>query len=105
MFSRDSKPFGASPSGLQIRMLSRFPRAAPAAPACPGLKSPSLTGKGFRCDAAAPLYYVLMGFTDFPIGRTRMLPAEFLPFIEQRPIGVMARAIVERFFEPDRLDA
>jgi Transposase DDE domain len=33
-----------------------------------------------------------------------MLPAAFTPFIEQRPIGVMARAIVERFFEPDRLD-
>jgi hypothetical protein len=33
-----------------------------------------------------------------------MLPAAFLPFIEQRPIGVMARAIVERFFAPERLD-
>ena len=34
-----------------------------------------------------------------------MFPAAFLPFIEQRPIGVMARAIVERFFEPEPLDA
>jgi IS4 transposase len=34
-----------------------------------------------------------------------MLPAAFLPFLEQRPIGVMARAIVERFFEPEHLDA
>lgn len=34
-----------------------------------------------------------------------MLPAAFSPFVEQRPIGVMARAIVERFFEPERLDA
>ena len=34
-----------------------------------------------------------------------MFPAAFLPFIEQRPIGVMARAIVERFFEPEHLDA
>ena len=34
-----------------------------------------------------------------------MFPAAFLPFIEQRPIGVMARAIVERFFEPEQLDA
>jgi len=33
-----------------------------------------------------------------------MFPAAFLPFIEQRPIGVMARAIVERFFEPEHLD-
>lgn len=33
-----------------------------------------------------------------------MLPAAFAPFVEQRPIGVMARAIVERFFEPTRLD-
>lgn len=33
-----------------------------------------------------------------------MLPSAFTPFIEQRPIGVMARAIVERFFEPARLD-
>lgn len=33
-----------------------------------------------------------------------MLPAAFLPFIEQRPVGVMARAIVERFFEPEHLD-
>jgi IS4 transposase len=33
-----------------------------------------------------------------------MFPAAFLPFIEKRPIGVMARAIVERFFEPEHLD-
>jgi Transposase DDE domain len=33
-----------------------------------------------------------------------MLPAAFTPFIEQRPIGVLARAIVERFFEPGHLD-
>ena len=34
-----------------------------------------------------------------------MLPAAFLPFVQQSPIGVMARAIVERFFEPEHLDA
>ena len=34
-----------------------------------------------------------------------MFPTAFLPFIEQRPIGVMARAITERFFEPDHLNA
>lgn len=34
-----------------------------------------------------------------------MFPAAFMPFIKQRPIGVMARAIVERFFEPEHLDA
>ena len=34
-----------------------------------------------------------------------MFPAAFIPFVEQRPIGVMARAIVERFFEPEHLDA
>ena len=34
-----------------------------------------------------------------------MFPAAFMSFIEQRPIGVMARAIVERFFEPEHLDA
>src|SRR5260221_12673120 len=33
-----------------------------------------------------------------------MFAAAFTPFIEQRPIGVMARAIVERFFEPEHLD-
>lgn len=33
-----------------------------------------------------------------------MLPAAFTPFLEQRPIGVMARAIVERFFEPTQRD-
>jgi len=33
-----------------------------------------------------------------------MLPAAFTPFVEQRPIGVMTRAIVERFFEPTHLD-
>jgi Transposase DDE domain. len=33
-----------------------------------------------------------------------MFPAAFQPFIEQRPIGVMARVIVERFFEPEHLD-
>lgn len=33
-----------------------------------------------------------------------MFAAAFTSFIQQRPIGVMARAIVERFFEPDRLD-
>jgi IS4 transposase len=34
-----------------------------------------------------------------------MFAAAFQPFIQQRPIGVMARAIVERFFEPEHLDA
>jgi IS4 transposase len=34
-----------------------------------------------------------------------MLPAAFVPFIEQRPVGVMARAIVERFFDPEHLDS
>ena len=34
-----------------------------------------------------------------------MFAAGFLPFIEKRPIGVMARAITERFFEPEHLDA
>jgi IS4 transposase len=34
-----------------------------------------------------------------------MFPAAFKPFIQQRPVGVMARAIVERFFEPEPLDA
>jgi IS4 transposase len=33
-----------------------------------------------------------------------MFPAAFLPFIQQRPIGVMAQAIVERFFEPEHLN-
>jgi IS4 transposase len=33
-----------------------------------------------------------------------MFPAAFLPFVQQRPIGVMARAIVERFFDPEPLD-
>jgi IS4 transposase len=33
-----------------------------------------------------------------------MFPAAFLPFMEKRPIGVMARAIVERFFDPEHLD-
>ena len=34
-----------------------------------------------------------------------MFPAAFMPFVQQRPIGVMARAIVERFFDPEHLDA
>lgn len=34
-----------------------------------------------------------------------MFAAGFLAFIEKRPIGVMARAITERFFEPEQLDA
>lgn len=33
-----------------------------------------------------------------------MFAAAFLPFIEKRPIGVMARAITERFFDPGHLD-
>jgi hypothetical protein len=33
-----------------------------------------------------------------------MFPAAFVPFVQQRPIGVMARAIIERFFEPGPLD-
>jgi IS4 transposase len=33
-----------------------------------------------------------------------MLPAAFLPFVQQRPIAVMARATVERFFQPEHLD-
>src|SRR5713101_3807561 len=42
---------------------------------------------------------------EFPGRATRMFPAAFKPFIQQRPVGVMARAIVERFFEPEHLDA
>jgi hypothetical protein len=34
-----------------------------------------------------------------------MFAAGFLAFIEKRPISVMARAITERFFEPEQLDA
>lgn len=34
-----------------------------------------------------------------------MFPAAFMPFVQQRPIGVMTRAIVERFFESEHLDA
>jgi IS4 transposase len=33
-----------------------------------------------------------------------MFPAAFRPFVEKSPVGVMARAIVERFFEPEHLD-
>lgn len=34
-----------------------------------------------------------------------MLPSAFMKFVEQRPIGVMARVIVERLFDPEHLDA
>ena len=34
-----------------------------------------------------------------------MFPAAFMAFVEKRPIGVMARAIVERFLEAEHLDA
>jgi IS4 transposase len=34
-----------------------------------------------------------------------MVAAAFTAFIEKRPIGVMARAILERFLEPEHLDA
>jgi hypothetical protein len=34
-----------------------------------------------------------------------MLPKAFEAFIQQRPVGVMARAVVENLFQPDRLDA
>jgi IS4 transposase len=34
-----------------------------------------------------------------------MFPAAFAPFVQKCPIGVMARAIIERFFEPQHLDA
>src|SRR5271168_4519653 len=34
-----------------------------------------------------------------------MFPAAFIPFVQRSPIGVMARAIVERFFEAEHLDA
>jgi hypothetical protein len=33
-----------------------------------------------------------------------MTPTAFASFIQQRPMCVMARAVVERFFEPDHLD-
>src|ERR1700676_2817691 len=61
-------------------------------------------GQGFRGDAAVSLYFILTGFTEFPERTTRMLPAAFLPFIQKRPIGVMARATVERFLAPEHLD-
>src|SRR5216683_613068 len=34
-----------------------------------------------------------------------MLPKAFDAFVQQRPICVMARAVVENFFQPERLDA
>lgn len=34
-----------------------------------------------------------------------MLPKAFDAFLQQRPVAVMARAVVERFFQPERLDA
>lgn len=34
-----------------------------------------------------------------------MLPSAFDAFIQQRPICVMARAVLENFFQPERLDA
>src|ERR1700724_1424094 len=42
---------------------------------------------------------------EFPKRTIQMFPAAFLPFVQQRPIGVMTRAIVERFFEPEHLDS
>ena len=33
-----------------------------------------------------------------------MLPAAFASFVQQGPVSVMARAIIERFFDPDQLD-
>jgi len=34
-----------------------------------------------------------------------MLPKAFQPFLEQRPICVMAQAVLENFFQPQRLDS
>jgi len=34
-----------------------------------------------------------------------MLPKPFAAFIQKRPIGVLARAVVENLFQPERLDA
>jgi hypothetical protein len=34
-----------------------------------------------------------------------MLPQAFQAFVQKRPIGVMARAVVENLFQPERLDA
>src|SRR5712692_9075675 len=42
---------------------------------------------------------------EFPWRTTGMFPAAFTQFIQQRPVGVMARAVLERFFEPEHLDA
>jgi hypothetical protein len=39
------------------------------------------------------------------IEAARMLPKAFDAFMRQRPIAVMARAVVESFFQPERLDA
>src|ERR1700689_656394 len=64
-----------------------------------------LSGQGFRGCAAASLYNILTGLTELPGRATLMFPAAFLPFVEKRPVGVMARAIVERFFDPQPLDA
>jgi IS4 transposase len=36
---------------------------------------------------------------------TRMLPKAFEAFIQERPICVMARAVLEKLFQPERLDA
>jgi IS4 transposase len=51
------------------------------------------------------LGYDLTGFTEILFEAARMLPQAFDAFIQQRPICVMARAVVENLFRPERLDA
>src|SRR5688572_23707468 len=39
-----------------------------------------------------------------PCPRRAMIPAAFQPFLEQTPLCVLARAVLERLFLPSRLD-
>src|SRR5271165_5744707 len=43
--------------------------------------------------------------TETLVEAARMLPQAFEAFIQQRPVCVMARAVLERLFQAERLDA
>src|SRR5436190_7183489 len=66
------------------------------------LRSPQ--GPGLPRYRTIRLNYCLPWSTDIPLEATRMLPSVLQAFIGRSPICVMAQAVLENLFQPERLD-
>src|SRR5262249_9510774 len=66
----------------------------------------TLKGQGFQRAQLLPYTIASQGLRRFLCeANPQMLPPTFDAFIQRRPIAVMAQAVLENLFQPDRLDA